>query len=1112
MSKAKDIGSAVLIPLSVGITSGVVANQFPQSRKKSKTSVEPLRGKVKKFAGEPLTSENPDFNHKAANSIYSAIMKMDDETAFEFCHHIISNNLEMMIQKNLPQFQQSLDRIFAKNEMAVRRTIAKMATEDPKKAELYADAYGRIRKAGEWDESLYRRDTRGRFSTKVKPVPAGSKPIHETRAKQLHVDIDTTTDAYKNLNNHQKAQAQAEYAQISQFLQTVQNSMGGGNPGDLEVTYAIERVTSSGLPTGSGVSHTKTFGTTPPEDLILKPNTRIVGVEAKHQDLHANQHAYNLQTTLDLTGPVATQFSNDWLNEGDSRNSVDYGRVAVASSLLGLGAQKGSKRDMASRVGNYVGEHGSEAEEVFGPTARRTAYRYRGTEKTPDAHLVNLYDRTIMREKMAEADDEAEFTGRSIRGVRAPRAAKSTMQMAEQREAAKNRPPDWSERRAGRRVLTDQLRFQVPSFELYSLQVGSGNTPPSEGVIIDKNGKIVTQAVGYGDDHYLPFNLKNLKHLRGGEYVRTRSVGGPTSEDIYVGLMSGARAITVVSRSGTYTVQFHEDFKGGRRYNDKALRMTRRYQQILDAVQSGKVEKAPVPEPIKQKIAERVRRENPWENNNRIKIMIEEEIKEYKKHPELTDEDKDYLSDLAKIKMAVNPQMDEADALKEARATVTANKGIYFKLDAQGYADALDALREQFPYYIKKPIDVKIESPRGNTISTERDKGYVEPGRNRPTEARAGWFGTEENPGAKFSASRANYQRGIYDKDPESLKTRGGKLTPKAAEGETATEGKTEGKKFKSLKEATEAAAGKTEKADAAYPLAMELIRRGMVGDPVKAEYPFFKKDSADLRAHLRTPEGLAEFQSFLDAKIEGDPDAEKILKMPEAASVREALSRYRGAGAKRETFDRKQAHVWGKTPYVFKGPEFEADAPQERREAALMALSRETPSLHDAGDLAVADDVVLQRELETLNKIRDIVNSVDLDDSDPGQRQELLDASLTLVGRHDHYTMEALQMKPERITDRMVNIQKIRSLKAMSSTGSDPGSKKRKELFDLAQAEMTRLAAAIKNDAMTGELEARRSLMAELNQESGAQGGWDFTKMTDHQVEQWLKRVRGET
>ena len=70
---------------------------------------------------------------------------------------------------------------------------------------------------------------------------------------------------------------------------------------------------------------------------------------------------------------------------------------------------------------------------------------------------------------------------------------------------------------------------------------GVGEHPAVGGDHANADGQIVTQAIGYGDDHYLPFNLKNLKGLKGGEYIRTRSVGGPTSEDIYTGLLSGAR-------------------------------------------------------------------------------------------------------------------------------------------------------------------------------------------------------------------------------------------------------------------------------------------------------------------------------------------------------------------------------------------------------------------------------------------------------------------------------------------------------------------------------------------------------------------------------------------
>lgn len=141
------------------------------------------------------------------------------------------------------------------------------------------------------------------------------------------------------------------------------------------------------------------------------------------------------------------------------------------------------------------------------------------------------------------------------------------------------------------------FRSRLPSQELTALQLKSGVTPPSEGVIITADGKAVHQSVGYGDDWYAPFTLKQLDALKGGEYVRTRAYGGLTPEDVYTGLTHGARAVTVVSHSGTFTLELDNDFKGGRRYNDKAVRMVNRYAQVLDTVKAGDVQIAsPDPE------------------------------------------------------------------------------------------------------------------------------------------------------------------------------------------------------------------------------------------------------------------------------------------------------------------------------------------------------------------------------------------------------------------------------------------------------------------------------------------------------------------------------------
>ena len=45
-------------------------------------------------------------------------------------------------------------------------------------------------------------------------------------------------------------------------------------------------------------------------------------------------------------------------------------------------------------------------------------------------------------------------------------------------------------------AVAGYLSDRLPSKQYYKLQLGAGNTPPSEGVIINSEGQIVTQAVG----------------------------------------------------------------------------------------------------------------------------------------------------------------------------------------------------------------------------------------------------------------------------------------------------------------------------------------------------------------------------------------------------------------------------------------------------------------------------------------------------------------------------------------------------------------------------------------------------------------------------------------
>ena len=401
---------------------------------------------------------------------------------------------------------------------------------------------------------------------------------------------------------------------------------------------------------------------------------------------------------------------------------------------------------------------------MFGPSARKAAYRYRGVTRQPEADLVTAWNSNVQNAKMANAAGNAT----------------SPVQLAAQREAARRRSPNEQERIAGRQAVVGWLKGRAPRKGYYNLQLASGNTPPSEGVLIDKDGKVVAQAVGYGDDHYLPFNLKQLGKLNGGEYIRRRSVGGITTEDVYAGLMSGAKRVTVTSRSGTFTMEFQDDIKGRKRtFNDKARRMTGRYAQLLDAVQSQQVDAQDVRPEVKAAIRAEVQQEFAGYGMPGADMAkeVNRRVQEFKENPEFSESDERLVT----FMMQQDPRALSADAnqlRREITNELAAEKEFKFRLNGNGYKAALQSLEEQFPYYLKVESAPYREE---HTIETEIDRGYVAPGSNRPRAAfSAGLFGDVKGAGAftvggKFSAQEANFQSG-----------RGGKPAAAAAAEEPA--------------------------------------------------------------------------------------------------------------------------------------------------------------------------------------------------------------------------------------------------------------------------------------------------------------------------------------
>ena len=758
---AKKVGEGWLKPVVVGTAAGIGANQFPQAGTKKKWD----EHKVKKS-----WPTEDGFNVKAAQEAYDLVMKMDEEDAREFTSMVVRDVLDDTIEQNLPVIQKRVNEVVSKcfkdmKRAALRTAISKRDEDGLKYAAAIRELEEITKAKTPYDygyvyrESDFRRDPQtGRFMVKISH--AQKKPLHTNTAKTIGINVDSKH--YKAIEGAKnRAKYQDEYRQLAMFLDAVHAS--SRNPGDTDVFLHFRQDQ-----TGQKFT-TRQVGTKVPSELLAEPGTTLIGAEARPAALTVGGAAFGLSGALGhpMRGGEAvrginevergmSQFAQTWTQPSPdveyNSNEKTYRRLAAGSQYLGQIAPAGSKVQMAAKFGEFVGSHGPEAEQVFGPATRKAAYRYRGTERTPDSALIREY--------------AAAVSGAKSRNIEEGR----THQLGAAREAAARRAPTWAERGAGRAAIEQYFRGRdpesgkprMPRKGLYNLQLASGNVPPSEGVILNAQGQLVTQAIGYGDDHYLPFNLKHLKSLKGGEYIRTRSVGGPTSEDIYTGLMSGARQITVLSRSGTFTVEFQPDFRGGRRYNDKARRMVRRYEQILDAVQSHQVERMDVDPEIRAGLTQMVRDRYQGLPVDRAEMRraVEKEIDDFKKNPEISEQDEELVRVLNAARSAGGESHDAAKFRAQIMNQIAAQKELKFRLNGMGYEAALQALQEQFPYYIKVN---SVPTKEPERVEPEVDRGYVEPGRNRPTQALAGLYGVQRLPvtaGGKFSAREADYQGG----------------------------------------------------------------------------------------------------------------------------------------------------------------------------------------------------------------------------------------------------------------------------------------------------------------------------------------------------------------
>ena len=289
--------------------------------------------------------------------------------------------------------------------------------------------------------------------------------------------------------------------------------------------------------------------------------------------------------------------------------------------------------------------------------------------------------------------------------------------------------------------LSDQVAF------------GIGRGFPSEGVIIDSGGKVVAQAVGIAEDHYLPFDMANYKNLNGGSYVRTRTLGGLTSEDMRSMLLGNARAATVVSASGVFDIELDPKLRGGRRYNDKVARIPEMYDRILDEIANGghyAVDLGPMErDEIDQQVAQWVSF-TPNASEEQIKTKRRELTDQKRKQLEqLTTDDRANAKSKAEEIVAQEnvPASQRAAAVEEETSrqlkAIKREKVRALKVNGEGYDLAAKTLQRYFPYYIRsvshRPLQQLSEEVVGNRTNAASaraldvdsdDKWRVRPGQN----------------------------------------------------------------------------------------------------------------------------------------------------------------------------------------------------------------------------------------------------------------------------------------------------------------------------------------------------------------------------------------------
>lgn len=266
----------------------------------------------------------------------------------------------------------------------------------------------------------------------------------------------------------------------------------------------------------------------------------------------------------------------------------------------------------------------------------------------------------------------------------------------------------------GREAAVVSLIRAIPyDKQAAELAVSAGKEPPSQGIIIRDDGQAKEMYQGVGPDTFLPFSGRSMSELPNGQYVRSRTLGGPTPEDLKALVVGGAKSATVVSASGVYTIHLNPDMSRAQLASPDVLAIGSNYERMLQQVQESRTYIKDISPMEKRQIERDAIDQGYAKGTKEFQAQVQQVTDQLRAEQadigddarqNATREANEEADDMVKRGFIQPSQHGQvaAELFAEKERALSADKVRKLQLNAEGYKYALDALALQYPQVIDR--------------------------------------------------------------------------------------------------------------------------------------------------------------------------------------------------------------------------------------------------------------------------------------------------------------------------------------------------------------------------------------------------------------------------